>query len=159
MILRYLSKPFPHSLLQILLILAVLCHPTDALVRGPTPQLPPLSPNAAPPIPAHKTAYVTVHTHTSTSYAYYQPDGILTMYSTLLDTNTTRARIVLVTHNTPHRIRQLYTDAGLDVREIPATTADGSAVWSDQCSYKFNKIHVWDSKILPEYETCDLFRA
>lgn len=141
-----LHRRVPLLLLSLLVILTSLPHPTLSLIHGPTPQLPPLNPNAPLPIPAHKTAYVTVHTHTSTAYAYYQPDGILTMYSTLADTNTTRPRIVLVTADTPQHIRTRYSDAHLTVREIPG------GVWSDQCAFKFNKLHAWDSALLPEYE-------
>ena len=134
------------SLLPLLLLLLYLPS-TFALVRGPTPALPPLRPNAPPPLPPAKTAYVAVHTHTNTAYAAYQPDGILTMYSTLADTNTTRDRLVLVTPNTPPHIRALYSSHGLSVREIRSVGYGG-----DQCAWKFNKLHAFDAVLLPEYE-------
>ena len=140
------SRPRHAALFLPLLLLLTSLPSSLSLARGPTPPLPPLRPNAPPPLPPTKTAYVTVHTHTNTAYAQYQPDGILTMFSTLTDTNTTRDRLVLVTHNTPQHIRDLYSTNGLSVREIAASA------YSDQCAYKFNKLHAFDSGLVGEYE-------
>ena len=133
-------------LLLPLLLLLISLPSSLSLARGPTPSLPPVRPNSPPPLPPSKTAYVTLHTHTNTAYAQYQPDGILTMYSTLADTNTTRDRLVLVTHDTPPHIRALYESHGLTVRQI------AGGVYSDQCAFKFNKLHAFDKQLLPEYD-------
>ena len=140
------EPPYCAAMLLPVLFILLTLPSALSLARGPTPPLPPLRPDAPPALPPAKTAYVTVHTHTRTAYAQYQPDGILTMYSTLADTNTTRDRLVLVTHNTPQHIRDLYTAHGLSVRTIAADA------YSDQCAYKFNKLHAFDKQLLPEYE-------
>ena len=141
-----LSRLLPTTLLLPFFLLLLSTPTSLSLPRGPPPPLPPLRPTAPPPLTAATTAYVTVHTHTDTSYAHYQPDGILTMFSTLTDTNTTRARIVLVTHDTPQHVRSLYVTHGLQVRQIAATA------YTDQCAFKFNKLHAFDAELLPEYE-------
>ena len=137
------SPSFP-PLFCLLLLLLFHLPSSLCLQRGVPPPVPALLPGAPPPIAASRTAYVAIHTHTFTVRDEYQHDGILTMFGTLAETtNVSRSRIVLVTHNTPAALRAAYTAASLQVVTIP------DPGFHDQCELKFNRIHLWDSRLLP----------